>query len=184
MKKFLLTGPPACGKTPVGRLIGRLIDIRLSGFYTRELREGGTRVGFEAVGLSTRPHALRTPVRSRPNFHVGRYRVEVLALAQVVEPELVQPAAKVDLFVVDEIATMELLCEEFAKAVRRLSDGTVPVVATLATKGGGLIAEVKGRDRVRLVEVTEGNSESLGRATGPPGPFNVPGSRPSPVPRS
>ena len=52
-KNLLLTGPPACGKTTViRRLIERLTDLRLAGFYTQELREHGQRVGFEAVGLS------------------------------------------------------------------------------------------------------------------------------------
>jgi nucleoside-triphosphatase len=60
----LLTGPPGCGKTTaVRRLIDRLSDLRVAGFYTRELREGGTRVGFEVVGPSTRRRALLAHVR-------------------------------------------------------------------------------------------------------------------------
>ena len=50
---LLLTGPPGCGKTTIiERLIERLADLRVAGFYTQELREHGQRVGFEAVGLS------------------------------------------------------------------------------------------------------------------------------------
>jgi nucleoside-triphosphatase len=62
---------------------------------------------------------------------------------------------------VDEIGRMQLLCPEFVDAVRRLLGGPVPVVATVASKGGGLIAEVKGRQDVRLVEVTEENRGRL-----------------------
>jgi nucleoside-triphosphatase len=67
----------------------------------------------------------------------------------------------VDLVVVDEVGKMELLCSPFVDAVRRLLDGPVPVVATVAMKGGGLIAEAKARSGVRLVEVTEVNRDGL-----------------------
>jgi hypothetical protein len=38
---------------------------------------------------------------------------------------------------------MELLCSEFVEAAPRLLDGPTPIVATMAMKGGGLIAAVK-----------------------------------------
>jgi nucleoside-triphosphatase len=162
MKSLLLTGPPGCGKTTaVRRLIDRLPDIRLAGVYTRELREGGTRVGFEIVGLSAKRRALLAHVRSRSHLRVGRYGVEVAALAQVVEEELGRPAGDVGLFVVDEIGKMELLCGEFVTAVWRLLDGAVPIVATVALRGGGLIAEAKARADIRLVEVAEGNRDGI-----------------------
>jgi nucleoside-triphosphatase len=161
-KNLLLTGPPSCGKTTVvRRLIERLGGIRLAGFFTRELREGGTRVGFEAVGLSTGWHTLLASVRSPSRLRVGRYGVEPAVLAPLVQAELVKPAGEVGLFVIDEIGKMELLCGEFVDATRRLLDGPVPVVATVALRGGGLIAEAKARPDVRLVEVTQENRDSL-----------------------
>jgi nucleoside-triphosphatase len=87
--------------------------------------------------------------------------VEPDALAQVVEAELGTPSGAVDLFVIDEIGPMELLCRDFVEAVPRLLGGPVPVLATAALKGGGLIAEVKAREDVRLVEVTPGNRDGL-----------------------
>jgi nucleoside-triphosphatase len=75
-KNVLLTGPPGCGKTTaLRRLIERLADLRLAGFYTQEVRERGQRVGFEAVSLSGR-RALLAHVRSRSPHRVGRYGVE------------------------------------------------------------------------------------------------------------
>src|SRR5437588_11391527 len=69
----LLTGPPGCGKTTViRRLVERLGDLRLAGFYTQEVREQGRRVGFEAVSLSGR-RALLAYVRSRSRHRGGRY---------------------------------------------------------------------------------------------------------------
>jgi nucleoside-triphosphatase len=159
---LLLTGPPGCGKTTaVLRMVERLADLCLGGFYTRELREGGTRVGFEAVGISTGSHAILAHVRSRSRLRVGRYGVEAAAFTQIVHTEFGRPAGDLDLFVVDEIGKMELLCPHFIESVPRLMDGPVPVLATVAMKGGGLIAEVKARLDVRLVEVTVENRDRL-----------------------
>src|SRR5262245_5788249 len=114
MKNLLLTGPPGCGKTTaLLRLIGRLADLRLAGLYTQDLREQGNRVGFEAIGLSGGRRALLAHVRSQSRQRVGRYGVEPAALAPLVEAELGQPAGPVDLFMIDEIGKMELLCPEF-----------------------------------------------------------------------
>jgi nucleoside-triphosphatase THEP1 len=79
MKNLLLTGPPSCGKTTaVLRLGERLTDLRLAGLYTRELREQGNRVGFEAVGVSTGQRALLAHIRSPSRLRIGRYGVETV----------------------------------------------------------------------------------------------------------
>jgi nucleoside-triphosphatase len=161
-KNLLLTGPPGCGKTTaVCRLIEHLADLRLAGFYTQELREGGGRVGFEAVGLTTGRHTLLAHVRSRSRHRVGRYGVEVPALARLVESELCGAVGEEDLLVIDEVGRMELFCDEFVDAVRRLLDGPVPLAATVAVRGEGLIKEAKAREDVRLVEVPQENREGL-----------------------
>jgi nucleoside-triphosphatase THEP1 len=47
---------------------------------------------------------------------VGRYSVEPATLPRLVEAELADRAEDVDLFVVNEIGRMELLCDEFVTA--------------------------------------------------------------------
>lgn len=136
-KNTLLTGPPACGKTTaILRLVERLSDLRLAGFYSREIREGGGRVGFEVIGISRGQHAVLAHIRSRSRLRVGRYGVEPAVLAPLVEADLGTSPEEVDLFVVDEIGRMELYCNDFVAAVRRLLDGPVPLLATVAMKGG------------------------------------------------
>jgi nucleoside-triphosphatase len=134
-KNLLLTGPPGCGKTTVVvRLIGRLAGLRLGGFYTQELRERGRRVGFEAVGLSG-GRAVLAHVRSRSRRRVGRYGVDPERFQPLVEAELGRREDEADVYLIDEIGKMELLCPAFVGAVPRLLDAPVPVVATVALKG-------------------------------------------------
>ncbi len=161
VKNFLLTGPPGCGKTTViCRLMERLDELRLAGFYTQELREQGQRVGFEAVGLSGRRTVL-AHVQSRSQLRVGRYGVDPEQLRPLVQVELTRPDGQVDVYLIDEIGKMELFCPAFGEVMPRLLDGPVPVVTTVALKGQGLIAQVKTRQDVRLIQVTGQNRDAL-----------------------
>lgn len=160
-KNLLLTGVPGCGKTTVAKRLAELLaGLRLAGFLTLELREHGQRVGFQAVGLGGR-RAILAHVRFRTLVSVGRYGVEPERLLPLIGEELEGPPGIVDAFLIDEIGKMECNCPEFVAAMRRLLDGPIPVVATIALRGGGFIAEVKGRPDVQLVQVTHGNREGL-----------------------
>ena len=161
LKNLLLTGPPSCGKTTVLRRVAeRLGDLRLAGFLTLELREHGQRLGFEAIDLSGR-RTILAHVRSRSPVRVGRYGVEPERLIPLVEENLLRPGHSVDGFLIDEIGKMECSCPAFTAAMRRVLEGPVPVLATVALKGGGFIAEVKARPDVRIIEVAQGNRDDL-----------------------
>ncbi len=49
--RILLTGPPQCGKTTVVHRVPENFPGQAAGFYTREVRVAGRRVGFEIVTL-------------------------------------------------------------------------------------------------------------------------------------
>ncbi len=160
-KNLLLTGSPGCGKTTVLKLVlEHLGDLRLAGFLTLEIREHGQRVGFEAVGLGGH-RAVLAHVRFQSLVSVGRYGVEPHRLVPLINQEMVRPLETVDAYLIDEIGKMECHCQKFTEAIRRLLEGPVPLVATIALRGGGFIAEVKKRPNVRIVEVTNGNRQIL-----------------------
>jgi nucleoside-triphosphatase len=157
-KNILLTGSPGCGKTTViHRLIERLADLRLAGFYTQELREHGQRVGFEAVSLSGQ-RAVLAHVSFKSKHRVSKYGVEPDRLEQLLQAELQRST---DAWIIDEIGKMELFCPAFVEAVPRLLAGSVPVVATVALKGQGLIEAVKDQKDVLLIHVTGDNRDGL-----------------------
>jgi len=160
-KNLLLTGSPGCGKTTVlERVAEHLGDLRLAGFLTLELREHGQRVGFEAVGLGGL-RVILAHVRFRSLVSVGRYGVEPDRLVPLINEELTRTPGTVDAFLIDEIGKMECHCPQFTEAVCRLLEGPLPLVASIALRGGGFIAEVKNRPDVQVVEVIQGNRQAL-----------------------
>src|SRR5271157_966471 len=160
-KNLLLTGLPGCGKTTVlERVAEHFGDLRLAGFLTLELREHGQRVGFEAVGLGGR-RVILAHVRFRSLVSVGRYGVEPDHLVPLINEELTRTPGTVDAFLIDEIGKMECHCPQFTEAVCRLLEGPLPLVASIALRGGGFIADVKNRPDVQVVEVTHANRDEL-----------------------
>ena len=157
---LLITGPPGIGKTTVlERVIACLPPAAATGFVTRELRARGVRQGFVIETLDGRS-ALLASVRFDAGPRVGRYRVHLAALDTVAVPALAaRPGVR--LVVVDEIGKMESLSPRFAAAVRAALDSPVPVLGTIGRSGGALIAEVRRRPDVTLVDVTLENRDAL-----------------------
>ena len=160
-KNILLTGPPGCGKTTViRRVVEQFRDRRLAGLYTEELRQQGQRVGFAVVGLDGQKGIL-AHLDISGKHRVGRYGVDVDALERIVHDELGKGQADVDLYVVDEIGKMECFSALFREAITKILAGPVPVLATIAIKGGGFIGRVKMRPDVEILTVTVGNRDRL-----------------------
>ena len=156
---LLITGPPGIGKTTVlERVIACLPPAAATGFLTRELRARGVRQGFVIETLDGRS-ALLASVHFDTGPRVGRYHVRIAALDAVLPALAARPG--VQLVVVDEIGKMESLSPRFAAAVRAALDSPVPVLGTIARSGGALIAEVRRRPDVTLVDVTPENRDAL-----------------------
>jgi nucleoside-triphosphatase len=94
-------------------------------------------------------------------FRVGRYGVDVTGFEQDVVPVLDEARTDVQLFVIDEIGKMECFSPKFIDAVRRLFAGQRAVLATVASKGTGLIAEVKDYPAVKVFTLTERNRDDV-----------------------
>jgi nucleoside-triphosphatase len=157
-KNILLTGRPGVGKTTVIMRLAELVAGRtVAGFYTEEIRHAKGREGFRAVTFAGQT-AILAHISSKSRSRVGRYGVEVADFEALVLPEL---ARRCDLVIIDEIGKMECFSSRFVSAARELLDGAVPVVATVAVKGGGFVAEVKARPDVETREVTTSNRDEL-----------------------
>jgi nucleoside-triphosphatase len=146
---LLLTGAPGSGKTTALRRAADALGgrWRLSGFFTEEIRRHGVRLGFRAVTLDGKKRDLARVDLGGP-ARVGRYGVDVAVMDALAET--LRADRPVDAWLVDEIGKMECLSDRFVAAMRTLLDGPAPVVATIALRGGGFIAEVKRRTDAEL----------------------------------
>ncbi len=157
---LLLTGVPGIGKTTIIRKLAMQLAPRsIAGFYTEEIREQGQRRGFRWIGFGGE-QAVIAHVDFDPTYRVGKYGVDVMAIAGLVGASL-RSSEAVDVYLIDEIGKMECLSPEFVKAVRGVLGSGTPLVATIAKKGGGFIDEVKGRDDVLIWEVGHANRDGL-----------------------
>lgn len=151
---------PGAGKTTViRRVAAELGGETLGGFYTEEIRVRGERRGFRLVPFHGEP-ALIAHVKLPKAYRVGKYGVDVAAIDAAVDGALA-PRRGTSLYLVDEIGKMECLSERFVAAMRRLFAGKVPVVATVARRGGGFIAEAKRREDCELWTLTRTNRDAL-----------------------
>ena len=159
LPRILLTGPPQCGKTTVVQKVVACWPGQAAGFYTREVRQGGVRLGFEIVTLAgdaaaSQPRGLSRPVSG------GKIR------GQPGEFPPGGPAGPgvipgVDLIVVDEVGKMECLSARFVAAMESLWAAPVPLLITVAANGGGYIAALKAKPGKTLITVTPGTRERL-----------------------
>ena len=159
-EKILITGKPAVGKTTlIQKVVGRMGRVRAAGFYTSEIRSGGSRLGFELRGLDGRRRPLAHVDFSGPH-RVSKYRVDTAGFEEFLgKLDLLNP--DVELIVLDEIGKMELFSSVFRTLVMEALDSDKHLLASVALEGEGVIREIKERRDVHLFEVTRSNREQL-----------------------
>ena len=156
---LLLTGMPGIGKTTIiWRVAERPKGRRLGGFFTAEIREAGERQGFRLVAFDGTAWVI-AHVGLPKTHRVGKYGVDIGVIDEAAE--LLTPDAGLDIYLVDEVGKMECLSTRFIAAMRRLLSGTQPVIATIALRGGGFIAEAKKAAGVSVWEVSHANRDDL-----------------------
>jgi nucleoside-triphosphatase THEP1 len=158
-RNILVTGPPRCGKsTLIERVVGR-IQKPMTGFFTREMRGGGKRVGFSITTLDGKKGVLaHQDTKSR--FRVGKYGVNLDDIDHIAVPSML-PAKAVEIVVIDEIGKMECFSPLFRQTLMKVLDSENPVLGSIAMKGGRFIQKLKEREDVLLLHVTEKNRDEL-----------------------
>lgn len=159
-KNLLITGLPGVGKTTlIKKLSEPLQSFHPVGFYTEETREGGVRKGFQLMSFEGKRGLLSHKEISSP-YKVGQYKVDIKGFEDFLGSiSFFDPFTR--LIIIDEIGKMECLSFRFQKILKEILDSPKWVIATIALKGSGLIAEVKERKDIKLFEITTKNRDSL-----------------------
>ena len=158
-----ITGRPGVGKTTTAvkaaRTLARL-GFNVDGFYSREIRERGTRKGFEIVDFKTGETVVLASVSSE-GPRIGRYKVNIRGLEDFI-PRIVERAvATADIVLCDEIGPMELLSPAFKRSMSKLlsaPDICILAVMHRSMRDPVMKAFVRHPEAV-LVEITEENRD-------------------------
>ena len=159
-RPILITGLPGSGKTTLfRRLVDKLQYLNPVGFYTAEIRKGQTRRGFRLKGLDGRSGMLAHE-GFRTGFRVGKYGVDVNGFEDFLSGiPLIDP--QTGPVMIDEIGKMECLSDRFTEIIREVLGSEKRLIATIAQKGGGLIADLKRRSDAKLFTLTRENQDIL-----------------------
>jgi nucleoside-triphosphatase len=162
---LLLTGPPSVGKTTVLMKVVNALKERgicVGGMISREVREGGTRVGFEILDLTGSRRGWLAHVNQKNGPQVGKYRVNIEDLNSIGAQAVTDAVENCDVVAIDEIGPMELFSERFKEAVRKALDSHKLVLAVVHWKEQDtLINEARKREDAETTFVTLENRESL-----------------------
>ena len=157
---YLLTGRPGTGKTSLIKQAVTELKGRAGGFYTEEIRSGGTRLGFKLVTLDGQ-EAILAHVDIHCRFRVSKYGVDVESLDRVGVFALQKAAKESDLVVVDEIGKMELFSASFRETVREVIGEGKRVLGTIMLQSNPWADDIKRQPQVKLVEVTRANHNQV-----------------------
>ena len=158
--RLLIEARPGAGKTTALSRVAELLrdeGVALSGFLTREMRDGRRRVGFE-IETFDGEHGLLAHVDIAGPPRVGRYGVDLEEFERLALPPLEEPA---NVVLIDELGKMELASERFRSATSALFESDVPIVATVHTFRHPFTDALKERADVTTIRLTRANRDGL-----------------------
>jgi len=161
MKKsnILVTGPPGCGKsTLIEKVINRM-EEPVGGFFTREIKERGRRVGFSINTVDGREGVLAHQ-NIRSQLRVGKYGVNIEDIDSLAVSAMI-PAQREQVIVIDEIGKMECFSTLFKETLIQVLDSPNCVIGSIALRGGPFIQGIKNRDDVTVIGITPETRDSL-----------------------
>jgi nucleoside-triphosphatase len=158
-RNILITGPPGCGKSTLIEKIVNRIERPVTGFFTREIKEEGRRVGFSINTLDGREGILAHQ-NLKSQFRVGKYGVNLKDIDSIAVPAMIAER-KEEVVVIDEIGKMECFSVLFKRTLVRVLSLPNWIIGSIAQKGDLFIQRIKERDDVKVIRITAQNQGIL-----------------------
>ncbi len=160
VKNILLTSLPGLGKTTIIRRVTQIYRDKCAGFYTEEIREHNTRVGFRLITLSGQS-CIMAHKDIKSHYRVGKYGVDIACIENIGVAAIKQGITEDKIIVIDEIGKMELYSHKFRDVVIVAFNSKCPVIATILYSPNPFCDKIKKRKDVKIFEVTLANRDSL-----------------------
>jgi len=160
-----LTGAPGVGKTTVLAKTVETLKAKgtnVGGMISREVREGGVRVGFEIEDLTSGRRGWLAHLNQKEGPQVGKYCVNISDLEKIGAEAITKAAEVCAVVAVDEVGPMELYSQKFKQAVKQALDSKKPVLAVIHAKARDpLISMAKQREDAETYVVDLANRNGL-----------------------
>ena len=159
-KNILVTGRPGIGKTTViEKVVESVGRAKVGGFWSRELRESGKRVGFAIETFSGKTGVLaHCNIKSGPR--IGKYIVNIRDIDDIAIPSIAQARKSDKLIIIDEIASMELCSPLFEPEVLKCLD-TRRVLGSIQQRHSRFLSSIRERTDTELLEITLSNRDNM-----------------------
>jgi nucleoside-triphosphatase len=165
---LVLTGSPGVGKTTVlARTVSALRGqgVCVGGMFSREVREGNSRVGFEIVDVANAKVGWLAHVNQQGGPQVGKYHVNLGDLESVGVQAINTAIELNNVVVIDEIGPMELFSGKFKETAKKALESRKLVIAVVHQKAQNkLVADAKSRADAQVFTVTTQNRKTLHKA--------------------
>ena len=156
---ILITGPTRCGKSTLIEKVVSRIERPLTGFFTREIKGKGRRVGFSINTLDGREGILAHE-NIKSQLRVGKYGVNLKDIEAIAVPSMI-PTRRMQIVVIDEIGKMECFSRLFKETLIRILGSSNRMIGSIAERGDHFIQRIKERDDVMLIMITTQNRDIL-----------------------
>jgi len=156
---ILLQGLPGIGKTTIIEKLAELLK-NIAGFYTKEIRQNGERVGFLVKDFEGREGIL-AHIEYKSPYRVGRYCVNIKSFEGIAIPALENGLKERKILLIDEIGKMEIFSDKFKEQVAKSLDSPNQVIATIPQKMNYQIKKIIEGRNYHLIHVTKENRNSL-----------------------
>lgn len=165
MVKISLAGLPGVGKT---QTLLKSIEILqkegnvVGGIMTDRVMEGKEAVGLSVTDWHTKDSIIFAHKSINSRIRIGKFGVDLKSFDQVAIPAIAWARDNADVIVIDEVGKIEQESKGYTELVKDVLNMDKMMILTLHKKGRNpLLQEVKKRDDVRTLEVTQINRTLL-----------------------
>ena len=163
--RLFLTGEPGSGKTTAVKKTVQLLKLRgigVGGILSGEIRECGTRVGFNLEDLSTHEEGTLARVGLQEGPRVGKYRVNLYDIERIGVRAIDRAVRNSQVVVADELGPMELFSIPFVQAVERGLASQKHFLGTIHKRASHpLTSSIRSNLKYIILEITPENRDRM-----------------------